>query len=61
LSVPAPRRPRRSSGRWEIVGSALDSWARTFRLCLILLVMTAAAVAAAAVAELIRHMVLCAG
>jgi hypothetical protein len=42
-----------------VIESALDSWSRTFRLCLILLVTIAAPVAAAAVAELIRHMLLC--
>ena len=61
MRVPASQRPSHGNGRWEIVGSALDSWARTFPLCLILLVMTAAPVAATAVAELIRHMLVCEG
>jgi len=59
LSVPAPRRPRQSGGRWETIRYALDSNARTFRLCLILLVTIVAPVAAAVVAELIRHTLLC--
>jgi hypothetical protein len=59
LSVPAPRRPRQGGGRWETIRYALDSNARTLRLCLILLVTIAAPVAAAAAAELIRHMLLC--
>jgi hypothetical protein len=60
LSVPATRRPRHDGGRWETVRYALDSNARTFRLCLILLVTAISPVAAAVVAVLIRHMLLCA-
>ena len=56
MSVPAPQEPRHDGGRWEVVLSALESWPRTLRLCLILLVTIAAPVAATAVAELIRHM-----
>jgi hypothetical protein len=59
MSVPAPREPRHDSGRWDVILSALDSWPRALRLCLILLVTIAAPVAAAVVAELIRHMLLC--
>jgi hypothetical protein len=59
MSVPAPREPRHDAGRWETIRYALDSNARTFRLCLIWLVTIAPPVAAAAVAELIRHMLLC--
>jgi hypothetical protein len=59
LSVPALRRPRRDIGRWETIRYALDSNARTFRLCLILLVTTVSPVVAAVVAVLIRHMLLC--
>jgi hypothetical protein len=50
------REPRHYCGRWETIRYALDSWARTFRLCLILLV--AAAVSsgvASTVAVLIHH------
>ena len=59
MSVPAPRVPRHGC-RWETIRYALDSNARTLRLCLILLVVTMASSAVAAlVAELIRHMPLC--
>lgn len=62
MSVPAPRPPK-NDGRWETIRYALDSWDRTLRLCLILLVLIATpAVAAAAahpLAELIRTMLLC--
>ena len=59
MSVPAPR-PLRNDGRWETIKYALDSWARTLRLCLIWLVMIAAPVAVAhPLAELIRSMLLC--
>jgi hypothetical protein len=60
LSVPATRRPRHDGGRWETVRYALDSNARTFRLCLILLMTALSPVAAAVVAVLIHHMLLCA-
>ena len=56
MSVPAPRKPRQDSGRWETIRYALDSNARTFRLCLIWLVVIVAPVAAAVVADLVRHM-----
>lgn len=59
MSVPARREPRHDGGRWETIRYALDSNARTFRLCLICLVVVAAPAAAAALAELIRHMLLC--
>jgi hypothetical protein len=58
MSVHAPREPRHGGGRWDAVISALDSWPRTFRLCLIWLVAIAAPVTAAVLAELIRHMLL---
>ena len=58
MSVPAPRRPRNGGGRWEVIQFALESWARTFRLCLILLVTIVSPVAAAVVAVLIHHVVL---
>jgi hypothetical protein len=59
MSVPAPRRPRHGDGRWETIRYALGSNARTFRFCLIWLVMAVSTVAAAVAAELIRHMLLC--
>lgn len=56
MSVPAPREPRHGC-RWETIRYALDSNARTLRLCLILLVVTVASSAVASlVAELIRHL-----
>ena len=42
----------------EVIGAALDSWARTFRLCLILAVASVPACAAAVVAVLIHHVLL---
>lgn len=51
MSVPAPQDPRHG-GRWDAIISALDSWPRTFRLCLIWLVIASPA---AAIVELIRH------
>ena len=56
MSVPAPQEPRHDGGRWETIRYALDSNARTFRLCLICLVVIVAPAVAAALAELIRHM-----
>ena len=59
MNAPARRKPRHDSGRWDVILSALESWPRTLRLCLILLVTIAAPIAAVAVAELIRHLLLC--
>ena len=59
MSVPAPRQPRQGHGRWETIRYALDSNARTLRLCLILLVTTVAPVTVAVVAVLSRHPLLC--
>lgn len=59
MSVPAPREPRHG-GRWETIRYALDNNPRTFRLCLILLVAAVPSCLVALVAELIRHMLLCA-
>lgn len=59
MSLPALQRPHHVGGRWDVVLSALENWPRTLRLCLILLVTVTAPVAAAAAAELIRHMLLC--
>lgn len=53
MSVPAPRQPRHGSTRWEVIRYALGSNARTFRLCVILLVMTGVPVTI--LTELIRH------
>jgi hypothetical protein len=59
MSVPAPRVPRHDGGRWETVRYALDSNARTFRLCLILLVLAISPIAAAVAVVLIHHVLLC--
>lgn len=58
MSVPAPSGARHDGGRWETVRYAVDSWARTFRLCLILLVRAISPVAAAVAVVLIHHMLL---
>jgi hypothetical protein len=55
MSVPKHGKSRHGSTRWEVVRYALGSNARTLRLCLIWLVMTAAPVAGAVLTELIRH------
>jgi len=59
MSVPVPRVPRHDSGWQETVRYALENNARTFRLCLILLVMAISPVAAAVAAVLIHHALLC--
>jgi hypothetical protein len=59
MSVPAPRLPSHANGRWETIRYALDSNARTFRLCLILLMTAISPVAAGVVAVLIHHALLC--
>jgi len=51
VSVPAPPEPR--TGRWETIRYALDSNARTFRLCLIRLA-SGVPVCGAAI-ELLKH------
>jgi hypothetical protein len=58
MSVPASRQPR-NGGRWETIRYALDSNARTFRLCLILVVAAVAPCLATVAAALIHHMLLC--
>jgi len=56
MSIPAPREPRHGGGRWDAVIVALDSWPRTARLCVILLVGTAVSSGmATGVAELVMH------
>jgi len=55
MNVPTPREPRDNNGRWGTVRYALGSNARTFRLCLIWLVVTGGPVAGATLAELVRH------
>ena len=49
------RTPRRDGGRRETIRYALDGNARTFRLCLILLVAAVASCLAGVVAILVHH------
>jgi hypothetical protein len=56
MSLPARQEPRHGEGQWGTIRYALDSNARTFRLCLIWLVAIVSPVVAATIAELIRHM-----
>jgi hypothetical protein len=46
-------------GRWDTIRYALDSNARTLRFCLIWAVVIISPAVAAAIADLIRHMLLC--
>ena len=57
MRVPATKHPCHG-GRWETIRYALDSNARTVRLCLILVMVAAAPCMAAVVAVLVRHMLL---
>ena len=59
LTLPARRSPRNGGGRWAVILYALDSWGRTLRLCLILLMAAIAPCLAAVMAVLIHHMLLC--
>jgi len=54
MRVPTKRRSCHG-GRWETIQYALDSNARTFRLCLIWAVVIISPVVAAAFADLIRY------
>jgi hypothetical protein len=54
MSLPEPREPR-DSGRWPTIKYAIDSNARTIRLCAIWIVMIAAPVAATMITLLMRH------
>ncbi len=58
MSLLEPRDPR-DGGRWETIKYALDSNARTLRLCLIWFVLVAAPVAATVITMLMRHVLLC--
>jgi hypothetical protein len=58
MSLPAPKEPRHDGGRWETIRYALDSNARTLRLCLIRAVAIASPVAATVITMLLRHMLL---
>jgi hypothetical protein len=57
VNVPA-RRPGHAGARWETIGSALSSNARTLRLCLILLVMALSPAVGIAAATVIHHALL---
>jgi hypothetical protein len=52
LRLPVPQDPH-GDDRWSVIRYALDSWARTAKLCLILLVMTGGLVVL--MVELIQH------
>jgi len=54
MSLSAPKEPRQTS-RWETIRDAIDSNARTIRLCVILLVLPLGSGLAAAVIELVRN------
>jgi hypothetical protein len=54
MRVPVPTEPRH--GRWETIHYALDSNARTIRLCLILIVVAGSPVVVAVVAHLLPHL-----
>jgi hypothetical protein len=54
MRVPTSAQPRQ--GRWETIRYALDSNARTIRLCLILLVLAGAPVLVAVAARLLPHL-----
>jgi hypothetical protein len=57
MSVPARWGPRKGDARWwETVRYALDSTARTVRLCLIVLVASLSPTAGMAVAVLMHHL-----
>jgi len=58
MSVPSPREPRHDGGKWETILYALDSNARTLRLCLIWIVAIVSPVAATVITLLVRHMLL---
>jgi hypothetical protein len=55
VSVPARRGPSQLGARWETIRYALDSNARTVRLCLILLVLSLSSAVGIATAVLIEH------
>ena len=59
MSVPTLRGQCHDSERWETVRCALDSNARTFRLCLILFVLGLAPCVGAVLAVLIHRGLLC--
>jgi hypothetical protein len=58
MRVPAPRELRHGR-RWATIRYALDSNARTFRLCLILFVLIVSSGVATMIPLLVRHVMLC--
>ena len=58
MSVPAGGGGGHVGARWETVSSALDSNARTLRLCLILFVMALSPAVAIAAAAALHHALL---
>jgi hypothetical protein len=60
MSLPAPHEPRHDGGKWATIRYAIDSNARTLRLCLIWAVALVSPVAATVITLLLRHMLLCA-
>ena len=58
MRVPVVRQSSHG-GRWETIRYALDSNARTLRFCLIWVVVIVSPAVAAAIADLIRHTLLC--
>jgi hypothetical protein len=55
VSVPTTRAPGQASGRWETIRYALDSNARTARLCAILLVTSLSSAAVTVAVVLVHH------
>lgn len=56
MRVPTSPQPHHHAGRWETIRYALDSNARTIRLCLIWFVVIGSPVLAAAAAGLLPHL-----
>jgi hypothetical protein len=59
MSLPVPHEPRHDGGRWETIRYAIDSNARTLRLCLIWTVSIVSPAAATVITLLVPHMLLC--
>jgi hypothetical protein len=58
MSLPAPRDPSHDGGKWETILYALDSNARTLRLCLIWAVVIVSPLLVTVVTLLLRHVLL---
>jgi hypothetical protein len=59
MSLPAPHEPRHDGGKWETIHYALDSNARTLRLCLLWFVAIVSPTVATVITLLLRHVLLC--